>query len=289
MRKKTFVMLLLSFVFILSACSDEKREESAGKVHKAETEKAEETMTSSKEESAHHDKEISEEKTSTEKVQEETAVSTEPLYHLDENNWTIKPIGQANPKVVLLTIDDAPDTYALEMAETLKQLGAPAIFFVNGHFIDSPDKEDVLKAIHELGFPIGNHTYSHTNLKDLSEEQQYKEIVGLNDRIEEIIGQRPKFFRAPFGSNTDYSKKVVREEKMLFMNWTYGYDWEKDYQTKEALTEIMINSPYLVEGANLLMHDREWTKDALQDIVKGLQNKGFEFVNPELIKKADKI
>lgn len=67
------------------------------------------------------------------------------------------------------------------------------------------------------------------------------------------------------------------------MNWTYGYDWEKGFQEKDALTEIMINSPYLNSGANLLMHDRKWTSAALEGIVKGLQEKGYEIVDPDLI------
>ena len=105
----------------------------------------------------------------------------------------------------------------------------------------------------------------------------------MNDRLEELIGERPKFFRAPFGMNTDYSKKLVAEEKMLLMNWTYGYDWENDYQSKDALSDIMVNTPLLRNGANLLMHDREWTSAALEDIVKGLQNKGYKIVDPDLI------
>lgn len=223
-----------------------------------------------------------------EKPKEEAVSLPEPQYKINENNWSIEPINKANSKVVLLTIDDAPDKNALEMARILKKLSAPAIFFVNGHFIDTPEEAKVLKEIHELGFAIGNHTNSHLNLKSLPEEQQYKEIVDLNDRVEEIIGERPKFFRAPFGSITDYSRKIAEDENMVLMNWTYGYDWEKEYQSKEALADIMVNSPYLSKGANLLMHDREWTKEALEDIVKGLRNKGFTPVDPVLISTETK-
>ncbi|MBE4908891.1 polysaccharide deacetylase family protein [Bacillus luteolus] len=208
---------------------------------------------------------------------------TKPTHRLNPSNWAIEPISDANEKVVLLTIDDAPDKHALEMASTLKELGVSAIFFVNGHFIDSNEEKEILMKIHEMGFPIGNHTMTHANLKDSSEEEQYKEIVGLSDMIEEIIGERPQFFRAPFGVNTDYSRQLVEQEGMLLMNWTYGYDWEKDYRTKESLADIMVNTPLLRHGANLLMHDREWTNAALADIVTGLQSKGYEIVDPKVI------
>jgi peptidoglycan/xylan/chitin deacetylase (PgdA/CDA1 family) len=204
-------------------------------------------------------------------------------YVLNETNWTLVPKDQANRKVVLLTIDDAPDKHALEMAQILKSLHVNAIFFVNGHFIDSKEEKDVLKQLHDMGFVIGNHTYSHQKLKDLPEEKQKEEIVKLNDEIEAVIGERPKFFRAPFGINTDFSREIVAKGKMLLMNWTYGYDWEKQYQNADALADIMIHSPYLTDGANLLMHDRPWTKDALEKIVKGFQAKGYEILDPKQI------
>ncbi|MFJ7856828.1 polysaccharide deacetylase family protein [Peribacillus sp. NPDC097206] len=204
-------------------------------------------------------------------------------YRLNEANWSFEPIKDADPKVVLLTFDDAPDKYSLDIAKTLHELQVPAIFFVNGHFIEDDEKKKILKKIHDMGFLIGNHTYSHVNLKDQTDVVQKKEIVKLNDLVEEIVGERPKFIRAPFGSNTEYSKGIAKKEKLLVMNWTYGYDWEKEYQDKKALTNIMLNSPYLSNGANLLMHDRKWTRDAIEDIVNGFQKKGYTFLDPRLI------
>ncbi|MFJ7829917.1 polysaccharide deacetylase family protein [Peribacillus sp. NPDC097284] len=204
-------------------------------------------------------------------------------YRLNEANWSFEPIKDADPKVVLLTFDDAPDKYSLDIAKTLHELQVPAIFFVNGHFIEDDEKKKILKEIHDMGFLIGNHTYSHVNLKEQTDVVQKKEIVKLNDLVEEIVGERPKFIRAPFGTNTEYSKGIAKQEKMLVMNWTYGYDWEKEYQNDKALTNIMLNSPYLSNGANLLMHDRKWTHDAIEDIVNGFQKKGYTFLDPRLI------
>jgi len=210
-------------------------------------------------------------------------IDVSPEYKVNQTTFALEPIGEANPKVALLTIDDAPDEHALEMAKTLKKLNAPAIFFVNGHFINSPEKEKVIKEIHDLGFIIGNHTYSHSDLTTLPEEKQREEILSVNEIVEKIIGEKPKFFRAPFGKNTDYSRQIVADEDMLLMNWTYGYDWEKEYMTGEAISDIMVNTPLLQDGANLLMHDREWTNDGLEKIVEGLRDKGYELLDPILI------
>lgn len=211
-------------------------------------------------------------------------MENEPLYQLNPTTYSIEPISDANEKVVLLTIDDAPDKRALDMAKTLKALNVPAIFFVNGHFITSDEKKAVLKEIHELGFMIGNHTKTHANLKDSSEEKQKEEILSVNELVEEVTGERPVFFRAPFGINTDFSRDLAKQEGMLLMNWTFGYDWEKKYMEKKAIADIMVNTELLRNGSNLLMHDREWTADALEEIVAGLREKGYDFVDPNSIK-----
>lgn len=216
-----------------------------------------------------------------ENIDEETEET--PLYYL-HNNAVIKPIEEdTNNRVVLLTIDDAPEHYSVEMAELLKKEEINAIFFVNGHFILNEEGKNKLKKIHELGFEIGNHTMNHPNLKDLDPVEQEEQIIGLNDLIEEIIGERPRFFRAPFGVNTDTSKRVVEDEGMQWMNWSYGYDFQKGYMEKEALADIMVNTELLYPGANLLMHDRKFTLEALPTIIEGLRDKGYEFVDPKNI------
>ncbi|MBM7552916.1 polysaccharide deacetylase family protein [Thalassobacillus pellis] len=276
------VLGLILCMILLGACGSEQTAQPTEEVVKAEEtkkDKASESKGDSMKEETESQKHADQQKKEKEELKK-----TEPMYELS-NNWSFQPItSEGNAKVALLTIDDAPDKHGLEMAKTLKSLEAPAIFFVNGHFIDTPEEAAQLKKIHELGFAIGNHTASHSSLPDLTKQEQHEEIVGLNDRIEAIIGERPKFFRAPFGQNTEYSKHLAKEEGMLVMNWTYGYDWDKEYMTEKAIADIMVNTPLLANGANLLMHDREWTANALDDIVSGLREKGFELLNPDLIK-----
>lgn len=279
--KSKVVLAMVSASMIIAGCgaveeakeptgTSEEKQVQVQKDEKAAEEKPETKLAETSEEPAEDD------------AKSEEVVQALPQYRM-KDDFSIQNIDTPDEKVVLLTIDDAPDKNALDMAKKLKELNVKAIFFVNGHFLDTPEEGEVLKQIHKMGFLIGNHTYNHKSLKELSEEQQRKEIVDLNDRIEELIGERPQFFRAPFGMNTEYSKQLAADEKMLLMNWTYGYDWEKEYRSKEALADIMVNTPLLRNGANLLMHDRKWTSEALGDIVKGLQNKGFKIVDPALI------
>ncbi len=268
--KKRLIYITAMLMLLLAACTEKEVPESfEGRDDDSQPEETVDAPTNGEEEGVQESDEPEE--------------VTAPMYEMDAN-WGFQPIGDADPKVVLLTIDDAPDKHALDMAKTLKELDAPAIFFVNGHFIETDEQKEVLKEIHNLGFPIGNHTKTHANLQEISEEEQREEIVSVSDAIEEAIGERPKFFRAPFGVNSDYSRAHVDEEGMLLMNWSYGYDWEKQYMEPAALADIMVNTEFLKDGANLLMHDREWTAAALPDIVEGLRDKGYGFIDPLTIK-----
>ena len=276
-HKKWFI--LAASLLLVTGCSTDEANSNEDNTETQEIQ-TEEAVGSSEEEV-----EEASEATEEETVEEEV-VQAEAQYRVNANS-SLEPIADAPAEALLLTIDDAPDRYGLEMAQTLKELEVPAIFFVNGHFIATEEKQEILKEIHEMGFAIGNHTDNHPNLNNISEEQQREEIVLLSDKIEEIIGERPKFFRAPFGVNTDFSRSLVEEEGMVLMNWSYGYDWESQYMNAESLADIMVNTEYLRNGANLLMHDREWTAEALPGIVEGLEEKGYTFIDPAEIEGVE--
>lgn len=285
MKKRNWLLPACA-VFLLGACSNEDASEPEGTQpeQSAQTDAAEdgasEQSANDQQEQAEAEEQEAAEKQETEKDDEKAA---EPRYRINPQNSQVEPIGDADEQAVLITIDDAPDTYSLEMAETLKELGVPAIFFVNGHFLDTDEKKQTLSAIYDMGFAIGNHTNTHVNLKESTESVQQDEIVSLNERVEAVTGEAPKFFRAPFGVNTEFSNALAEEQGMVRMNWTYGYDFMQGYMEPEALTEIMVNAPELNKGGNLLMHDREWTKEALPQIIEGLRDKGYEFVDPDEI------
>ena len=210
-------------------------------------------------------------------------------YKINPVTSVVEPIdAETESKVALLTFDDSPDQHAVDIAEQLKSINAPAIFFVNGMYIESDEGKDKLKQIYDMGFEIGNHTQTHPNLSTISSEEQREEILKTNELIYEVTGEKPHFFRAPHGVTTETSDAIMAEEGMVSMNWTYGYDWEADYQTSEALTDIMLNTEYLNDGANLLMHDRTWTNEAVLSIAEGLIDKGYTLVDPKLIETPER-
>ncbi|WP_080874879.1 polysaccharide deacetylase family protein [Oceanobacillus timonensis] len=293
-RKNVLIVVLFLMFGMVAACSSNNNEESSAEQSEDETEETENDSESQENESS--DEDGTNEEEAEEGSEEESAENQEPIYYIDEETASIHPIDDADEDVVLLTIDDAPDEYAMEMAETLQEKDAKAIFFVNGHFIEDEEGQEELKAIHDMGFPIGNHTYSHPVIPDIPEDEQTEEIVSLNDKIEDIIGERPEFFRAPHGANSDHSREVVKDEGMVLMNWTYGFDYFEPYEDADKLKEALISgeAPEIGEdqsllhaGSNLLMHDREWTNEALGDVIDGLRDQGYEIADPNLIETSE--
>jgi peptidoglycan/xylan/chitin deacetylase (PgdA/CDA1 family) len=81
---------------------------------------------------------------------------------------------------------------------------------------------------------------------------------------------------------------IAAAEGMTIMNWTYGYDWVEEFMEGTALADVMVNSKYLGDGANLLMHDRPWTNDAIGAIIDGLRAKDITIVDPNVIESPER-
>lgn len=210
-------------------------------------------------------------------------VSTEPQYHMT-SAYRIVPNDDSVPAdVVLLTFDDGPKDEEMinRMIDILDKHNAKAIFFVNGYRVKS--NPGLLQLIHERGQIVGNHSWDHIDLKKESKETVQQQIKDVQDIVFETIGEKPKFFRPPFGSGGDAVKDVARENDMLYMTWSNGsLDWDSKFKNKpDAIIQNVLDQ--LHPGSNILMHELPWTVEALDDLLTKLEDKGYSFVNPELI------
>lgn len=273
--KKAILSTVLISTLLLSACQDEAA---------SSPEDSNDVEATTEEVKTTEDDTAAEEEVVEEEVEEEEDLAYQ--YEINPNIFSVEPIdGETaeDEKLVLLTFDDAPYGNSLQIAETLQDRGVSAIFFVNSMYMEDEEGYEAIQQLHDMGFEIANHTHTHAKLDDYSEESQRDEILTTNDIIEEATGERPRFFRAPHGIMTEYSKQVVAEEEMTWMNWSFGYDWEVQYQDADALADITLNTELLGNGTNILMHDRDWTAAAVPAIVDGLLDQGFTIVDPKLI------
>lgn len=78
-------------------------------------------------------------------------------------------------KRVALTFDDGPDAqYTPVLLDGLKERDVKASFFVIGANIEKDGNRGLIKRMHEEGHLIGNHTYRHVDLSNLSMEDAHR-------------------------------------------------------------------------------------------------------------------
>lgn len=204
------------------------------------------------------------------------------LYKMNKN-YDIVPVDAGSgpsSKVVLLTFDDGPKdrTVLTSILDTLEKHKAKAIFFVNGYRVKQ--NPDLLKLIHERGQIIGNHSWDHIDLKKETDAKVDQQVTDVQSKVQELTGERPRYFRPPFGSGSDYVKERVKLERMLYMTWSNGsLDW--DTKTGDKPKEVVDNvMKQLHPGSNILMHELAWTAEALDKLLTELEAKQYGFVDP---------
>ncbi|HWI63146.1 MAG TPA: polysaccharide deacetylase family protein [Symbiobacteriaceae bacterium] len=194
-------------------------------------------------------------------------------------------------KAAVLTFDDGPsEEYTPLVLDALKAEGVKAIFFVNGHAGQHPD---LIRRIVAEGHILANHTLNHENLTTLSAAEQRSQIAGVNEVLQQITGQKPYWFRAPFGAFDDDTLAILDELGMQLLNWSHGSgDWMEvrdGYKDPGLLTSDVLaeqprnaNMTALHAGSVILFHDTlRHTAEALPGIIQGLKAKGYTFVLPE--------
>lgn len=114
------------------------------------------------------------------------------------------------------------------------------------------------------------------------------ELQKVHDKVKKLTGKDMTLFRPPYG---DYNNQVVEmADSMGYypIQWDVdSLDW-KDYGA-DSIVDMVLNNPHLGNGSIILMHNgAKYTPDALDAVITGLQEKGFELVTvSELIWKEN--
>lgn len=175
----------------------------------------------------------------------------------------------------LTSADDGPHPYYTEeLLDGLKERGVKATFFVTGEHAEA--NPEVIKRMYEEGHLIGNHTYSHIQLKSSNRETFKEELVKTNEIISEITGEEVQYVRPPYGT---WDKKFETELNMFPVLWTIDpLDW---CSTNVACIKEKIVSK-AEENDIILMHDYyETTVTAALKVVDELLAEGYTFVTVE--------
>lgn len=190
-----------------------------------------------------------------------------------------------DPQRMALTFDDGPnDPYTLELLELLAKYQAAATFFLIGAYVRK--RPDIVRAIHEAGHAIGNHTFTHPNLIFVPSARLHQELDDCGKALEDTIGDRVTLFRPPFGGRRPAVLRAARSRGLTPVMWSVtSYDWSAksaemivskvDSQVRSHRGEIVL----LHDGSHLAFGtDRRYTVDATRQLLEKYSAAGKRFV-----------
>ena len=179
---------------------------------------------------------------------------------------------EKNKKVVALTFDDGPDGNTTPQAlDILAKYKIKATFFVQGKNIAG--NEAILKRMQAEGHEVGNHSWNHPVLTQLSLEDAKKQITDTEDAIKNVLGKSSKLMRPPYGAISDDIRNSL---DLSFILWDVdSLDW-KSKNEASIFTEIQHQTS---DGAIILLHDiHQPSVNSLPKVIEYLQEQGYSFV-----------
>ncbi len=190
-------------------------------------------------------------------------------------------------KKASITFDVAWGAEDLEqILHILEDNEVKATFFIVGDWVEQfPDK---VKLIHEKGHDIANHSDRHPHVTKLTKEEIKNDIMAAHKKVKDLLDIEMDLYRAPYGEYNDDVLAAAEECKYYVIQWDVdSLDW-KEYG-KQPLIDKVLKHKNLTLGSIVLLHTgTNHTKDALDEILKGLKTKGYELVpTSELIIRDD--
>lgn len=175
---------------------------------------------------------------------------------------------------VCLTFDAAwGDEDTPLLIDILARYNIKATFFVVGEWVDRCSES--VKALHEAGHEVMNHSDTHPHMPQLTPEQMKEELNACNDKIEAITGVRPTLHRAPYGDYSDESLQATEDLGMYTIQWDVdSLDW-KDLSA-DQITQRVVSR--VQSGSIVLFHNAaKHTPEALPHIIEALLAKEYTF------------
>ncbi len=205
------------------------------------------------------------------------ADSSEAVSSSDSESSDVKRIDyELDPSkpTIAITFDDGPNaTTTMEVLDILEKYQVRASFFLIGTNINDESAKSVKRAF-DLGCDIENHSKTHSYMDKMTADEIKDEVAYVNDKVKEITGTTPKFFRPPYIAVNDTMYENI---DMTFISGNGCNDWD-DKVTAEYRAKYLEKKA--ADGVIFLLHDAEGnskTVEALDKAIPILLEKGFQF------------
>ena len=186
--------------------------------------------------------------------------------------------GTREEKRIAISFDDGPHpTFTPQILALLEKYDVKATFFMIGCNVAL--YPSVAKAVSQAGHEIGNHTYTHPHMRQISPEGLQEEVKKTEEALGAIGIEKPRLFRPPEGFRSDEQVRALEDFGYQTVVWSLD---TKDWQGRASneIVSVVLNA---VQGGDILLfHDytsrRNTTITALEQLIPKLLEDGYEFV-----------
>lgn len=183
---------------------------------------------------------------------------------------------------IYLTFDEGYENgYTAKILDVLKDKQVPAVFFVTQDYVKR--NPDLVKRMISEGHIVGNHSWTHPSMPDVTLAQAKEEVTKLHDYVKEEFGYTMTLFRYPMGEFNEQTLAMIQNLGYRSVFWSFAYkDWDAKNQPDptEAYNRIM---KYCHGGAIYLLHAVSSTNtEILPKVIDSIRDKGYTFCSYNL-------
>lgn len=183
---------------------------------------------------------------------------------------------QTQQPLVALTFDDGPHPrHTPALLDYLAALNVRATFYMIGRNVVRYPQ--LAARVAAEGHEIGNHTYNHPVLSNLSDASAMNEIDRTTLAIQDAVGRPPVTMRPPYGQFTERQRLMLHQARnMPTVLWSVDpEDWRRP--SSPVITQRILD--HSRPGSVILAHDIHLqTVRAVPATVQGLAARGYGFV-----------
>ena len=182
--------------------------------------------------------------------------------------------GNPNLREVALTFDDGPYGETTEqILDALKEGGAQATFFVTGVHVEA--RPELVRRMLLDGHEVGNHTYSHPRLPELTLAQARQELVQCEEAFVAATGSHMNLMRPPGMRYNDDILRLAQDLGYATIHWNVAAGDYLPVDPDEIVARVMRQA---TNGSVILLHDSPDTAKALPTILQRLTEQGYRFI-----------
>ncbi len=159
------------------------------------------------------------------------------------------------------------------LLEALAKRNARCTFFLVGEWAEK--FPDATRKIQAAGHETASHGYSHVHYNKLEEAGMAADLEKSEAAIENITGERPCLFRAPYGEYNKTLVKLCRETERYIIQWDVdSLDWQ-GLSGEEMQARILSR---IQNGSIILFHTgTKQTASTIGNILDAIEDAGYSF------------